>query len=332
MARTLFFLGSVIAFIGSAYLLVSNPSGSEAPLSETCEGSDCFSVEQRLTKSEDVSKAAAITSPPPCPYCGQDPNRWAAQTSVKPPEIDTKNAALLEGSCGALIYGLNQDQRRPPASLVKIATAMAVSSLGRLDDRAQININGWDLAAEDGSSIMGLEAGMSLTVEELLYGLLLPSGNDAALALAEHLGGSARVVSLMNQNVQRLGLHNTQFTNVDGRHNPDLYSTAFDMAYLGREMMADQKLKQIAGTQKFRPNWNGTELWNGNYLHYIFPGTIGVKTGYTEEAGSTIVAAVERDGRTLYAAVLGSWDAYWDAMRLFNWAFANTRSTCSGTS
>ena len=265
-------------------------------------------------------------------YCGQDARRWQSQTSVRPPEIDSRNAVVMEAACGAMVYGLNQDERRPPASLVKIATALTVMDLARLDDRVAVNINGWDLAAEDGSSIMGLEKGMNLSVEDLLYGLLLPSGNDAALALADQLGGSARLVGRMNERAQKLGLQNTHFTNVDGRHNPDQYASAFDIAYLGRELMANAKLRQIVGTQRYMPHWNGIELWNGNYLHYIFPGTIGVKTGYTEEALSTIVAAVERDGRALYAAVLGSKDAYWDAMRLFNWAFANTKSVCPGNS
>jgi D-alanyl-D-alanine carboxypeptidase len=251
---------------------------------------------------------------------------------MPPPQIGGRTAALVEGSCGVLIYGLNQDERVPPASLAKMATALVVMDAGRLDDRVTVNVNGWAMAAEDGSSIMGLEEGMNLSVEELLYGMLLPSGNDAALALAEYLGGTARVVGLMNQRAQRLGLRSTQFTNVDGRHNPDLYSTAFEMTVLGREMMANPKLREIASTQRFTPGWSGSQLWNGNYLLYIYPGTLGVKTGYTEEANSTIVAAVERAGRTLYASVMGSWDAYWDAMRLFDWAFNNTSSICNSHS
>jgi serine-type D-Ala-D-Ala carboxypeptidase (penicillin-binding protein 5/6) len=312
-------------------MLLAGESASSSP-DLPCAGPDCEAAKSSQPVDGDISKAAAVSAPPPCPYCNQDPNRWRSQTGVNPPEIGGKTAAVIEGACGALIYGLKQDERAPPASLVKIGTALVVMDLAKLEDRVPISIDGWSLSAEDGSSIMGLEVGMNLSVEELLYGLLLPSGNDAALALADHLGGSAKVVALMNQRVERLGLHNTQFTNVDGRHNPGLYSSAFDMATLGREMMANPKLKQIAGTQRFMPNWNGPQLWNGNYLLYIYPGTLGVKTGYTEEASSTIVAAVERDGRTLYASVFGSWDAYWDVIRLFNWAFLNTRSTCPGNS
>jgi D-alanyl-D-alanine carboxypeptidase len=275
-----------------------------------------------------ASAPSAAGKTPPCPYCNQDANRWQALTNVPPPQLGGRAAAVVEGSCGALIYGLHQDERLPPASLTKIATALVVADIGRMSDRVNVRINGWDLAADDGSSIMGLEAGMNLSVEELLYGLLLPSGNDAAIELASHYGGKAHFVALMNQRAAGLGLTNTHFTNTDGRHNPQLYSTPLDMIVLGRELMANSALAGIVGTQQFRPAWDGATLWNGNYLHYIYPGTLGVKTGFTEEANSTIVAAVERGGRLLYASSFGSWDAYWDAIRLFDWAFENTSSAC----
>ena len=275
-----------------------------------------------------LSAEAPPGKPAPCPYCNQNPNAWLAQTSVAPPEMGGRAVAVVEGACGALIYGFNQDERLPPASLVKIATALVVMDTANLNDRLDIRTNGWDLSAEDGSSIMGLEEGMNLSVEEVLYGLLLPSGNDAALELAQHYGGLDGFVDKMNRRAEGLGLKNTHFTNPDGRDNERLFSTVFDMIVLGRELMANPKLATIVGTQSFKPNWDGTTLWNGNYLHYIYPGTVGVKTGFTEQANSTIVAAVQRNGRVLYASSFGSWDAYWDAIRLFNWAFDNTRSTC----
>jgi D-alanyl-D-alanine carboxypeptidase len=336
-ARSVLGFGFAAAFLISAYALVPGFTDGDPTAQSQCVDDACELSVDGSAAASNAFQAAAVgatgsSGASPCPYCGQDANLWRAQTAVQPPEIGGKAAAVVEASCGMLVYGLNQDVRFPPASLVKMATALVVSDIAKLDDRVTVQINGWNLAAEDGSSIMGLVEGMNLSVEELLYGMLLPSGNDAALALAEHLGGNGRVVGLMNQRVQRLGLQNTQFTNVDGRHNPDLYSTAFDMTVIGREMMANAKLREIASTQRFTPAWSGGQIWNGNYLLYIYPGTLGVKTGYTEEANSTIVAAVERDGRTLDASILGSWDAYWDAMRLFNWAFANTTSTCRSNS
>jgi D-alanyl-D-alanine carboxypeptidase (penicillin-binding protein 5/6) len=175
---------------------------------------------------------------------------------------------------------------------------------------------------------MGLEVGMNLSVEELLYGLLLPSGNDAALQLAEHLGGEKQFVGWMNQRVRRLGLSNTHFVNPDGRDAPDHYSSALDMALLGRELMANPALKTIVGTDRFMPNWDQHVLWNGNELLYVYEGANGVKIGYTEQADSTIVAGALRDGRQLIVSVLHGWNLYGDSMRLLNWAFANTKPAC----
>ena len=100
--------------------------------------------------AEKVAVAAA-----PCPYCGQDPGRWRQLTGVAPPQISGQAAAVVEGACGRLIYGLRQDEQYPPASIAKIVTALVVVEQGRLTDRVDINRNGWDLAAEDGSSIAG---------------------------------------------------------------------------------------------------------------------------------------------------------------------------------
>src|SRR5581483_9624972 len=186
--------------------------------------------------------AASLATPPlaptPCAYCGQDPQRWRTLTDKPPPEIGGKSAALIEGSCGTMLYGLREADRLPPASLTKIVAAMVTADRAALDEPVDVTINGWDLAADDGSSIMGIEAGMRLPVRDLLYGMLLASGNDAALALAQHLGGVSHFVDLMNAKVQQLGLTNTHFVNPDGRDTPDHYSTALDMALLGRAFLA----------------------------------------------------------------------------------------------
>jgi D-alanyl-D-alanine carboxypeptidase len=170
---------------------------------------------------------------------------------------------------------------------------------------------------------------MRLTVEELLYGLLLPSGNDAALQLSEYLGGENRVVDRMNARVKALGLTDTHLANSHGLDAPGAYSTPFDMAVLGAALLEDPVLRGIVGTE-FRPEeWHELGgLWNGNYLMYIYDDAIGIKTGYTEAAGWSIVAAAERDGRLLIASVFNSADVYWDAMRLFDWAFDNLESAC----
>jgi D-alanyl-D-alanine carboxypeptidase (penicillin-binding protein 5/6) len=268
-------------------------------------------------------------TPTPCPACGQDENTWQRLTSgPAPPVLLGHSAALFEASCGAQIFGLNSHERLPPASLTKIATALAVVQHGNPSDIIDITINGWDLAAENGSSIMGLEAGMRLSVEELLYGLLLPSGNDAAIALGDYLGGEQKLVGYMNAEVRALGLADTHFVNPHGLDAPDHYSTTFDMALLGRALLANDYLANIVHTTFHQTDWSPKGLWNGNWLLYIYPEAVGVKTGYTEEAGGTIVSAATHEGRTLIASVFNSDDVYLDSLRLFRWAFASVGPAC----
>lgn len=305
------------------YLGLFPASGDSVGLDTTCEASACAKMQGAAEASNSLPELK------PCPYCGQDAALWRTQTSVEPPVVSAKSTAVVESACGSLIYGISESERLPPASLTKIVTAMAVAEQARLGDKVGVAVNGWDLVTEDGSSVMGLEAGMTLSVQDLLYGLLLPSGNDAALALAEYVGGTPRLVDLMNKRVSRLGLTNTRFVNPDGRDAPGQYSSAFDMALLGRDFLADSMLGKIAAAPSYQPDWPGGVLWNGNYLLQAYRGAIGVKIGYTDEAGYTMVAAARREGRELIVVVLGSTDLYLDATRLLDWAFLNTTPNCS---
>jgi D-alanyl-D-alanine carboxypeptidase len=275
------------------------------------------------------TRETPIASPTPCPYCDQREDRWRDVTSVPPPALLGTSAALIDGACDTLIYGTHSREQREPASLAKIVTAMVARDSLPLDKMIDITVNGWNLAVENDSSIMGLEAGMRLSVEELLYGLLLPSGNDAALQLAQAAGGVDRFVALMNQRVQRLGLTDTLFRNPHGLDDSAAHTTPFDMAILGRELLKDPKLATIVSTQTRDEPWHDNgKIWNGNYLIYIYKDAVGIKTGYTEEAGWSIVSAARRDGRLLVASVFNSGDIYWDSMRLFDWAFDNVPSLC----
>lgn len=274
--------------------------------------------------------AAIVARPPaPKPYANQDADRWTKSTSVAPPRIYGPDAAVVEASCGQLVYGLNQNERRAPASIAKIVTAMVVAEQAKMADRVQVKVSGWDLAMKDGSSTAGLEAGQNVAVEDLLYGLMLPSGNDAALALADHLGGLQTFVAAMNERVRRLGLENTAFANPDGRDAPGQYTTALDMTLLGRELMKDPGLRTIAGSKTKTASWDNHTLWNTNYLVYGYQGANGIKFGYTEGANETIVGSAVRNGRELYVTVLFSDFAYLDAVKLLDWAFANTQPNCS---
>jgi D-alanyl-D-alanine carboxypeptidase len=319
----------VMALIGASALgawlgFGPSSSGDIRPAAVGCFGASCGDPP---VESRPIAAAAAA----PCAYCDQDPNRWRSftTTNTPPPEIGGKSAAVIEAGCGTLLYGFNENERRPPASLTKIAAAMATVSHARLSDVVDVKVTGWDLAADDDSTIMGLEAGMRLPVRDLLYGMLLVSGNDAALALADHLGPQ-RFVGWMNEEAARLGLVNTRFVTADGRDAAGHYSTALDMALMGRALLQDPLLKQVVNTKSYAPQWDRPAIWNNNEMIYAYTDAVGVKTGYTELAEFTIVTGVERNGRLLIASVFGSWNLYWDPVRLLNWAFENTRSACGG--
>ncbi len=255
---------------------------------------------------------------------------WIAG-EVSPPKITGRTAVALELPCGALLYANNAHQRLAPASLTKIATALVAIERAELSEIVKVEVNSALLSASSGSSVMGLKPGQRLSLRDLLYGLLLPSGNDAGIAIAEHLAGSVpEFAKLMNRKVDDLGLVNTRFANPHGLDDLIHYTTAYDIAVLGQELMAQPVLADIVATQTYQPAWDGPPVWNGNRLVYEYEGALGVKTGYTAAAGQTIVAAAERDGRRLIVSVLGAWDRYSDAIALFEWAFANTEPACEG--
>jgi serine-type D-Ala-D-Ala carboxypeptidase (penicillin-binding protein 5/6) len=279
------------------------------------------------TGSTNPGTGSTMLSPlTPCPGCNQDAGLWTKFTANPPPQLRGKSAALIEASCGRLIYGQEANVRRPAASLMKIVTSMVVVENARPTDIVDIHVNGWRMAAEDGSSIMGLEEGMRLPVEELLYGLLFRSGNDAAVALSDHLG--PRALELLNAKVKNLGLTDTALQNAHGLDAEGAYSSPFDMAILGRELLNIPYLRSIVSSKYHATDWSPPGMENGNWFMYIYPGAVGVKTGYTDAARGTIVSAVERDGRLLILSVFDSSDVFVDSTRVFDWAFANVPAAC----
>ena len=246
-----------------------------------------------------------------------------------PPQISGTAAAIVEGGCGALIYGQRAHAELPPASLTKIVTALV--AVERMDPvtMVDVRVNSSLLAASTASTVMGLEPGLRLSLRDLLHGLILPSGNDAAIAIAEGVASSEpEFVALMNEYVAELRLRNTHFSNSHGLDQVGLYSSAFDMAMLGRALLADPELSAIVRTERYQPAWDGPVLLNSNLLLTRYPAAIGVKIGFTDDAGQTIVGAARRGGRLLIVSVFGSSDRYLDAIALFEWAFAETEQEC----
>jgi D-alanyl-D-alanine carboxypeptidase len=244
--------------------------------------------------------------------------------------INGKAAAVIEGYCGALVHGWNEAVRLPPASLTKMMTAIvAREHLPDVNAAVTVGVSGSHMARTTGSSIMGLEPGMRVTVQDLLYGLILPSGNDAAVALAQaSTGDVGAFVGRMNQKAAALGLKDTHFVNPHGLDQAGIHSSASDMARLGHAMMQDPYLAQIAGAPDYRTALGGLSMRNSNKILRQYPGSYGVKIGFTGAAQHTIVAAAERNGRHLHVSVLGSQTSYDDTARLFDWAFNNTQPAC----
>jgi D-alanyl-D-alanine carboxypeptidase (penicillin-binding protein 5/6) len=297
---------------------LSDGDGELLAVSVPCpDGEDC------------LTDVLASTACPAGDACAGSPDEPASAGDAMPGEITGQAAVIIEEPCGALLYDDDAHQRRAPASLAKIATALVAVERADLSEMVDVDVDGPELAVTTDSTIMGLQPGQRLSMRDLLYGLLLPSGNDAAIAIAEHVGsGVPAFVDLMNGKVEELGLGDTHFTNPHGLDDPDMCTSAFDIAMLGRELMRQPDLATIVGTRMYRPAWDGPTLWNGNRLLYLYPESLGVKIGFTDNGGQTIVGAAERNGRGLIVSVLGSSDVYQDAMTLFEWAFSNAPSAC----
>ncbi|NMA54370.1 MAG: D-alanyl-D-alanine carboxypeptidase [Firmicutes bacterium] len=242
------------------------------------------------------------------------------------PELVAQAAALIDADTGRLLYTKNPDLKLPVASTTKILTALLVLERGSLTDKVTISEKA---AFQEGSS-MYTSPGETYTVEELLYGLMLNSGNDAALALAEYVNENvADFAEAMNERARQLGALNTNFTNSSGLPDPDSYSTAKDMALIARAAMARNDFREIAGTKERYVPWPVKDtdklLVNHNKLLWRYEGADGVKTGYTSEARQCLVASASRQGRRLIAVVLKSeQESVWrDAQLLLDWGFTN---------
>lgn len=213
-------------------------------------------------------------------------------------EVSAAAAVLMDADTGEILFEKNADRRMLIASTTKILTALVVLEHARLDE--VVTIQPRHMA--EGSS-MYLKPSETLTVETLLYGLLLCSGNDAAVALADHCGGSvARFVGWMNETAQRIGMTGSSFANPNGLDDEQHYSTARDMALLAAYAARNPTFVRLCSTRSVTVG--GRTMTNHNKLLQSVEGCIGMKTGYTKAAGRTLVSCARRDGRTLVAVTL----------------------------
>lgn len=227
------------------------------------------------------------------------------------------SAILMDADSGRVLYEQNADARMLIASTTKIMTALVAIREGDLADVVTVKR---EATLTEGSS-MYLKEGEQLTLETLLYGLMLCSGNDAAVAIADHVGGSqAGFVKLMNETAREFGMDNSSFANPNGLDAEDHYSTARDMAVLACAAMENETLVRIVSTRSI--TIGGRTMTNHNKLLSYMNGCIGLKTGYTRAAGRTLVSCAERNGQRLVAVTLQDGNDWADHQTLFEYGFS----------
>ena len=235
----------------------------------------------------------------------------AAIAIPEAPVIDAKSYAVLDFGSGELLAGSNPDAQVEPASITKVMTvyiAFDEIKKGRLkmDDTALISEKAWKQGIDSSESRMFLDVGSRVKIEDLLRGIIIQSGNDATVALAEHLAGSeSAFAELMNTYAKTLGLTNTHFVDASGLPDPQHYTTARDLTLLARALIRDfpDDYKMFA-EREF--TWHGIKQPNRNGLLEKDPSVDGIKTGHTSAAGYCLLASANRDGRRLISAVMGA--------------------------
>jgi len=249
---------------------------------------------------------------------------WARRHPAPDLAIGAQSALLVDLDGRQVLFERDSAAWRAPASLTKLVTAMVALDNTNLDQPVTVARE----AAQMEPSVMGLSAGEVVTVRILLYGLLLDSGNDAAEALARGLMPRGRFIQEMNRKAKRLGLRDSHFSNPSGLDDEELHSSAYDLAIVAGVIGQDYpELAQIAATRDITIPATGAHKaftpHNLNRLLWAYPGVNGLKPGYTDDAGSCVVATASRDGRRLAVVVLhASGSSYGDASRLLDYGFS----------
>ncbi len=251
-----------------------------------------------------------------------------AKGFAAPPSVSAQSAVVLDAASGRVLYDKNMERRSGMASTTKIMTAIVALESGNLEDTVKVSATA---AGVEGSS-MYLSAGEEITLEHLLYGLMLVSGNDAATAIAEHIGGSVeKFAAMMNDKAKEIGVENTHFDNPHGLATDTHYTTAKDLAQITAYGLKNEKFAEIVSTKNKKVPWQGKsyqrQLNNHNKLLTMYDGCIGIKTGFTKATGRCLVSAVKREGMTLVCVTLNAPDDWNDHMKLYEDAFSRYHAT-----
>lgn len=248
-------------------------------------------------------------------------------TSTPSIDVSAKSAILIEAQTGRVIWEKLSDTKLPMASTTKIMTTLLTLESGNLEEEFVVDS---DAITVEGSS-MGLCYGDVVTKYALCCGMLLPSGNDAANAAAVKIAGDMEsFADMMNARAARIGMENTSFVTPSGLHNENHYSTAYDMALLAREAMRNSDFREICSKKSMSLNYGNPPyartLYNTNKLLEKYEYCIGMKTGFTDEAGRCLVSAAEKDGVELICVTLNAPDDWNDHIRLYEYGFSQLSS------
>lgn len=240
--------------------------------------------------------------------------------------INAKAFVLMDPISGRILLEKNSQDKMAMASTTKIMTAIIALEKGDL--RSLIKVS--PRAVSIGGSSFYLRPGEVLTLEDMLYGLLLPSGNDAAVAIAEHIGGTEeKFVKMMNQKALELGALDTHFANPHGLDHPEHYTTARDLAIISRYAWKHNKFREIVQTKTKDIKYGDftRQISSTNRLLWEFNGADGIKTGYTGKAGRCLVATAKNNGFRLISVVLGSQNHFEESKKLLDYGFKNYKLT-----
>lgn len=266
--------------------------------------------------SETFTQKTHVPAPTPAAY----PTKIS---SVDPPPLTAEGIMITDIASGVTLFEKNPDLQLLPASTTKIMTALVVLEDYKLDEVVEVG------TIHTENNVMGLQTGEKITVENLLYGLLVYSANDAALALAQHHQGSvAGFVNRMNEKKDSLHLQNTHFTNPVGFDDHDQYTTVHDLTRLSLVALKNKTLAKIVGIPQITVSditfTYFHQLKNVNALLGKIPGVSGIKTGFTQEAGECLVTTAQKDNQRVLLVLLRSKDRFGETEQLINWVFANT--------
>ncbi|MCI6231127.1 MAG: D-alanyl-D-alanine carboxypeptidase [Selenomonas sp.] len=243
------------------------------------------------------------------------------------PRVTARSAVVMEARTGRVLYERNMDNRQFPASTTKIMTLIIALEKGNLDDVVKV---GPHAAGTEGSTLW-LEEGDEITLRELLYGMMLHSGNDATVAVAEHIAGSVDAFArLMTDKAHEIGANDTNFVNANGLPDDAHYTTAHDLALIASYGYTLPEFEEIVSTKEITFPWVKDEthlLRNENQMLWLYEGGNGVKTGYTDAAGRCLVSAAKRDGIQLVAVVLDSNWMWNDSILLLDYGFSKIDRT-----